>query len=363
MRIESASMSDNNTPPNKQRKFSVVHMKDQWYVACISTELKVGKVIKRTIMGQPLVLFRNATGEVGTLLDVCPHRNVPLSMGVVNEENLQCRYHGWEFSTTGQCQKVPCLLNGETKKGRTATRFATTEESGFVWTYMTPDVEPDKRPFQFPTVGSGYTHLRRCVEAEATLHATIENALDVPHTAYLHQGLFRSNKKTNEIEAIIRRFSDRVEAEYVGEPRPTGLLGRLLAPSGGVVTHFDRFFLPSIAQVEYHVGKENHIVVSAVGTPVQDFQTKLYALVSFNTRIPGWLLRPLVEPFALRIFQQDAVILKGQTETIQQMGGEKFSSTELDVLGSHIWRLMKDAAAGKIHSNQAPYEKRIKLRA
>ena len=38
-------------------------------------------------------------------------------------------------------------------------------------------------------------------------------------------------------------ISDRVEAEYLGEPRPEGLAARILSPSGGTVVHFDRFFL------------------------------------------------------------------------------------------------------------------------
>ena len=39
-------------------------------------------------------------------------------------------------------------------------------------------------------------------------------------------------------------------------------MGRILSPSGGIVTHFDRFLLPCIAQVEYQLGEENHILIS-----------------------------------------------------------------------------------------------------
>ena len=35
----------------------------------------------------------------------------------------------------------------------------------------------------------------------------------------------------NRVEVIVRRWHDRVEAEYVGEPRPEGLVGRLLSPT------------------------------------------------------------------------------------------------------------------------------------
>ena len=75
----------------------------------------------------------------------------------------------------------------------------------------------------------------------AGLHAALENTLDVPHTAFLHGGLFRGGRPPVDIEVVVRHTADGVEAEYLGEPRPPGLAGRILAPEGGVVTHVDRF--------------------------------------------------------------------------------------------------------------------------
>src|SRR5690606_10064282 len=99
---------------------------------------------------------------------------------------------------------------------------------GYVWVYSTPDVEPRGQPFRFPLLDAkGYTTVRREFTVNATMHAVVENALDVPHTAFLHGGLFRTAKKENEIEVVVRRYGDRVEAEYIGEPRPKGLVGRL----------------------------------------------------------------------------------------------------------------------------------------
>ncbi len=257
---------------------------------------------------------------------------------------------------------MPGLMTESKPELRKATVFSAREESGFIWVYMTPGVEPDKACFTFPSFDRRYGVVRRMVEAEGTLHATMENALDVPHTAYLHGGLFRTEKKTNEIEVVVQRRGDSVEAEYLGEPRPTGLVARLLSPSGGVVTHFDRFFLPSIAQVEYRIGEENHIFVTAAATPVSEFRTKLYALVGFRTRFPAWLVRPLIEPFALKIFSQDAKVLKQQSDSIRLLGGEQFVSTEIDILGNHIRRLLREAAEGKTGGESKNFERRLRLR-
>jgi hypothetical protein len=48
------------------------------------------------------------------------------------------------------------------------------------------------------------------------------------------------------------------------------------------------------------------------------------------------------------VFRQDAEILRKQTENIRHFGGEQFASTEIDVLGKHIWRLLRAAERGDI---------------
>jgi phenylpropionate dioxygenase-like ring-hydroxylating dioxygenase large terminal subunit len=336
--------------PSRRGVASVVHLKGNWFIAATSRELK-SKPLATQIFGTPVVLFRDASGRAGALLDRCPHRNVPLSLGrVAGDGTLQCAYHGWRFDTEGACTFVPSLTDGSDAKARRAHRFPTVEQQGFVWIYSTPSqaVEtPAMSPHRFAYLGAkNYTTVTQVVEAEGTLYSTLENALDVPHTAFLHRGLFRAASRGITITAKVQRTSDRVVAEYVGEPRPPGIIARILSPSGGIVTHFDRFLLPSIAQVEYRIGTENHLLVDSVMTPISDFRTRIYAVVSYRTRLPHFLVRPFVKPLALRVFRQDAFILKKQTETIQLFGAEQFASTEIDVLGKHIWRLLKAAERG-----------------
>jgi phenylpropionate dioxygenase-like ring-hydroxylating dioxygenase large terminal subunit len=330
---------------------SVVRLPNHWFIACTSRELRAGRVLGRTIQGTPLVLFRDSSGQAGTLLDRCPHRNVPLSLGqMADDGTLQCAYHGWRFDRSGSCRFIPSHLGDADGKARRAPSFPTVEQDGYVWVYASVGEMPESRPHRFACADApGYTTVRQVVEADATMYSTLENALDVPHTAFLHRGLFRSQSRGIEITALVKRAADRVEAEYVGEPRPPGLVARILSPSGGMVTHFDRFILPSIAQVEYRIGTENHLLVDSVMTPVNDFVTRIYAVVSFKLRFPGWLVKPFVKPLALRIFRQDAFILGKQTEMIRRFGGEQFVSTEIDVLGRHIWRLLKAAERGDAH--------------
>ena len=304
--------------------------------------------VVRSLYGDPIVLFRTASGAVGALVDRCPHRGVPLSTGSVVGEHLQCGYHGWEFSCAGRCKAIPSFLGEPDHTGRRATAYAVREQQGVIWVWGRPESEPSTEPYWFEYAETpGYTVIREDVRAEATIHAVAENALDVPHTAYLHGGLFRTPSVRNRITAEVRRWHDRVECEYIGEPRPTGLVARVLSPSGGIVTHFDRFLLPSIVQVEYRIGDENHIVTTAACTPADDYDTRLYALAALRTRIPGFIL-PWLKPLGLRVFHQDAEILAKMTGTLRHFGEEAWASTEIDLLGPHILKLMRRASKGEL---------------
>jgi phenylpropionate dioxygenase-like ring-hydroxylating dioxygenase large terminal subunit len=363
--VVSDSLELKLTAPPVKPHLSVARMTDYWYIACRAGDLQTSKPLALTILGIPLVVFRAESGEVGALLDRCPHRNVPLSIGRVQGANLQCRYHGWEFDRGGACKAVPGLADGCDLRGREAVAYPAQERQGYVWVFTNPDLAPTIEPYHIPLLDDRrYTHARRRAEAEGTLHATIENALDVPHTAYLHKGLFRGAGTRNDITAVMRRWSDRCEAQYLGEPRPEGLAARLLAPAGAEVTHFDRFFLPSVAQVDYSIGDDTHFMVTSICTPVSDFVTKLYAVVSFRLRrVPGWLVKPFLEPLGRAIFAQDARVLRLQTQNIQRFGGEQFVHTELDVLGPHIWRLMRAAERGAVQAEPGPpVEKRVEMR-
>ena len=64
-----------------------------WYPVAWCDELKVGKTLARRFAGEPIVLYRGASGNVFALEDRCAHRQVPLHLGVVEGDELKCHYH------------------------------------------------------------------------------------------------------------------------------------------------------------------------------------------------------------------------------------------------------------------------------
>jgi phenylpropionate dioxygenase-like ring-hydroxylating dioxygenase large terminal subunit len=342
-----------------------VKLRDRWFIAFRSATLRA-RPAAMTLQGVPLVLYRGADGRPAALEDRCPHRNAPLSAGRVRGGELECAYHGWRFDRAGACVAVPGLGAPPDARATRATAYACLEQDGYVWVCSTPGEPLARQPPRFPLLDDPrYVTVRRDLEVRATLFAALENTLDVPHTAFLHGGLFRTRRAPREIDVVVRRFADRCEAEYVGEPRPEGLAARLLAPGGGVVAHVDRFLLPSVAQVEYRLGDASHLVVTTAMTPVDDLRTRLFSAVTFRLGVPGWLVRPLLTPVATRIFAQDARMLALQAENVARFGGERFTTTAIDVLGPQIWRLLEQAERGGVEDARgagAPeHEHRVRM--
>ena len=226
--------------PLRKGRASVVRIPNHWFIVALSSELG-DSPIERELFGTKLVLFRDRERRACALLDRCPHRNVPLSIGkTASDGTVECAYHGWRFDGAGECRAIPTFKGDCGQKGQRATAFATFEEDGFVWVYSTPLDEkgqkPTSRPHKFEYKDApGYSTVTQVVSAEGTLYSAIENALDVPHTAFLHRGLFRSKSRGITITAKVKRSADRARVIRA----PTGhALGRV---------RFDRLALRPVA--------------------------------------------------------------------------------------------------------------------
>ena len=66
------------------------------------------------------------------------------------------------------------------------------EQQGYVWVYTDRESTPNLNPTAFLkwTTNNSPTFAMEGIAVD-TLYATAENILDVPHTAFLHKGLFR----------------------------------------------------------------------------------------------------------------------------------------------------------------------------
>ena len=77
--------------------------------------------------------------------------------------------------------------------------------------------------------------------------------------------------------------------------------------------------------------------------------------------LPASVIGPIVRSRGRRILQQDVDMLGEQTANIRRFGGERYASTRIDVLGPHIWRLLRTAERGE-DVDATRHEERLTLR-
>ena len=91
---------------------------------CGFDELGVNEAVKVEIDGVPIVVVRDAAGDVFAIGDTCTHGDISLSEGFVEDDTVECWAHGSKFSLkTGKPLNLPAyepvpvykvdLINGD----------------------------------------------------------------------------------------------------------------------------------------------------------------------------------------------------------------------------------------------------------
>jgi nitrite reductase (NADH) small subunit len=79
-----------------------------WKPICAVTDIPVlgARRVERA-KGIAVAVFRNSEDKVFALLDRCPHKGGPLSMGLVFGESVACPLHNWSIGLADGCAKAP----------------------------------------------------------------------------------------------------------------------------------------------------------------------------------------------------------------------------------------------------------------
>lgn len=124
----------------------------------LSRDLPAKRVMRATVGGQDLVVWRATNGEIAAWDNRCPHRGMALSHGFVRGNTLACLYHGWHYNGTGTCTYIPAHPDLEPPATIRTERFSVQEQGGVIW--VSTDGEADA-----PTVPSDFEPLRAFIVA------------------------------------------------------------------------------------------------------------------------------------------------------------------------------------------------------
>jgi phenylpropionate dioxygenase-like ring-hydroxylating dioxygenase large terminal subunit len=326
-----------------QRAGSIVtQLGNFWYIAAESKELG-RRPVRRTILGEHLVLFRQANGLPAALIDRCAHRNMALSLGRMQNGFVECPYHGWRYRGDGKCVHIPSLPADEAPAADISVRaYPCVQSDDYIWVYMGA-ARPSEPPRRFPHFDEPrWTSFRMKTGFQAGALACLENFLDCPHTVYVHRGWFRS-PHVKEVRAQVTRNAHQIEARFFAERDAQSVVSRLLFPRGENMVHTDCFLMPSTSRVDYAFGPDRHFIITSQCTPVSEHETEVYTVISYRFGRIGPLVRLVFAPLSRRIIRQDVKILRLQTEQLKHFGGEHFTFIESDLIGPDIPRLWQQA--------------------
>ena len=161
-------------------------IRNAWYVAAWTHEIEPGRIHARTVIDQPLVLFRTANGIVA-LEDRCPHRFAPLSMGRLEGDALRCMYHGLKFAPDGTCIEIP----GQKLIPQSACvrRFPLHVMGSWVWVWMGDAAAADvaKIPPTLALDDPAYRLMAGQLDYDAHYLLIDDNLLDLSHLSFAHE--------------------------------------------------------------------------------------------------------------------------------------------------------------------------------
>ncbi len=165
-----------------------------WYPLSLSHKLKVGKTLPLRFAGEPIVLYRTASGHAVALEDRCAHRQFPLSRGVVCGNEIQCGYHAWRYAETGRIVHIPYLAKGA-KPPRSVRAYPCREAHGLIYVFPGDPAQADRVALpDLPLHATGeYKPMLFCRQVDCHYSFMHENLMDMNHQ-FLHRRLMGNIK-------------------------------------------------------------------------------------------------------------------------------------------------------------------------
>jgi vanillate O-demethylase monooxygenase subunit len=163
-------------------------LRNGWYVAASLDDLDHG-LVARTILNEPIVLFRDQLGKTAALEDRCCHRGAPLSLGWTSEHGITCGYHGLEFDSAGTCVQVPGSKGKIPERARVRS-YPTSVKGDYVWIWMGDAGKADEALIvNYPNEAiREWPREYDRLHIKASYLMVLENLMDLSHLAYLHKG-------------------------------------------------------------------------------------------------------------------------------------------------------------------------------
>lgn len=297
--------------------------RNAWYVAAHSGQV-TRKPLTRTIHGEAVLLYRRTDGSPIGLLDQCIHRQLPLSLGCIEGDNIRCGYHGLVFDTEGKCIEIP---NQDNIPPSTRVRsFPLVEKDNLVWIWPGEVMLADENliPSCYWLDSPSWTCATGLLHLNGRAQLLNENLLDLSHLEFLHPGSIGATKLSSfpvtvdfdEVSVRATRIMDDTECPQLFK-KAMDLPDRIRR------TQIAEWFAPGFHIT--HVGAapigdesrvHNHKVIHCV-TPETDTSAHYFWAVCRDYRLEDDGLTQMLEESHYGVFCQDVVACEAIENVLQ----------------------------------------------
>jgi len=233
-----------------------MYLRNAWYVAAWDHELGRDP-LGVTMLEERIVLYRRSDGRPAALEDACPHRKLPLSMGRIRGDDIECGYHGLTFDRHGTCTRAACV--DRIPSMAKVRSYPVEERYGLIWVWMgAPEKADSATIFPVEHWGDPAWGLNRgdSMTIECNYLYVTDNLLDPSHVAWVHQSSFGNSACEGTILDTVVADDGVTVSRWMIDSEPAPFYAPYLKFSGNC----DR-------KQHYEVRFPSHAIIKAIFVP------------------------------------------------------------------------------------------------
>jgi phenylpropionate dioxygenase-like ring-hydroxylating dioxygenase large terminal subunit len=329
-------------------------VKNCWYVAAWDHEILLDTLLSRTILGQPVLLYRKSDGTVVAMDDKCCHRHAPLHMGRKEGDCVRCMYHGAKYDASGKCVEIPGQEQVPAKLRQRV--FPTVEQKRWIWIWMgdpsraDPSLVPDTFSMEHPDWRWKPSYLHYA----CNYLLISDNLLDFSHLSYVHEKTFGGSPNIAEARPEIQRLERGIRVTRpVRNTVPAPYHQRLGQFEGDVNRWFNYEFLaPGILLLDAGVKSADTPDDDLTGalrfhscqaiTPETETSTHYFFMQAHNFRLQDAVVTESIDQSQRAAFLEDKRILEAQQRMIDSTPESLMVAIVADAGLMQYRRLIKD---------------------
>lgn len=338
------------------------HLRNCWYMVGWADEIGATGLV-REILGQRIFFYRLGDGTPAALLDRCPHRFAPLSLGERDGDVLVCGYHGLGFDSRGKCVRNP--FSERIPAGTDVPAWAVVERHDIVWLWAgdadkaDPALIPD---FSFVPDSPSLRSVRGYTLMKANYEYGTDNLMDLSHIEFVHRGTFAGQGIIFEGEHSVRQDGKTLHSDWWMPDIAPPMVAQGLVPEGETVDHWLRMRWNAPSSMRLDVGACPHGAPESEGfdipqahilTPANAHETHYFWTASRDHDLDS----PEVDAYMLGLFREafdveDKPMIEAAYANVRDKDfwAEKPVSLGIDQGGTRARRLLASLIAKEAES-------------